>query len=270
MKSDVDAYNVAVAAAEAFLTEFPDSAFQATGNLASIEAYNPSFFSTYESAWAKNNFDYEEILYGESGQLTEHTLSAIGGDEKTQFYLGGQYMDEGGIIKNTATKDVWKTECRSEAKRKTKLSVSTNLVRSESDRGVTGNDNTNMTYGFSIGFTPSFLDIRQNSDGSFPVHPFNPSNPLETAEHFVNNEVTNRALGSFRLDYDVYKTDMANLSFLTVAGADFYSQENEVFIPPFLQIESSKDEAGQSVMTTTNNLNTNLSLNLVHKCNCQI
>ena len=58
---------------------------------------------------------------------------------------------------------------------------------------------------------------------------------------------------------------MANLSFLTVAGADFYSQENEVFIPPFLQIESSKDEAGQSVMTTTDNLNTNLSLNLVHK-----
>ena len=48
------------------------------------------------------------------------------------------------------------------------------------------------------------------------------------------------------------------LVFLTVAGADFYSQENEVFIPPFLQIESSKDEAGQSVMTTTDNLNTNL------------
>ena len=44
MKADVDAYNAAVAAAEAaFLTEFPDSAFEATGNLASIGAYNPSF-----------------------------------------------------------------------------------------------------------------------------------------------------------------------------------------------------------------------------------
>ena len=81
----------------------------------------------------------------------------------------------------------------------------------------------------------------------------------------MNNELTHRALGSLRLDYDIYKTDIANLSFLTVAGADFYSQENEVFIPPFLQIEASKDEAGQSVMTTTDNLNTNLSLNLVHK-----
>jgi len=216
--------------------------------------------------WAGNDFDYEEILYGEDGSLAEHTLSAIGGDETTQFYLGGQYMDESGIIKRTGyNKMSGRLNVDHRLNDKTKLSVSTNLVRSESDRGVTGNDNTNMTYGFSIGFTPSFIDISQNTDGSFPVHPLNPSNPLETAEYFVNNELTHRALGSLRLDYDVYKTDMANLSFLTVAGADFYSQENEVFIPPFLQIESSKDEAGQSVMTTTDNLNTNLSLNLVHK-----
>jgi len=122
-----------------------------------------------------------------------------------------------------------------------------------------------MTYGFSIGFTPSFIDIRQNDDGSFPVHPLNPSNPLETAEYFVNNELTHRALSALRLDYNLLRSETMNLDFLAVAGADFYNQENEVFIPPFLQIERSKDEAGQSVMTTTDNLNTNLSLNLVHK-----
>ena len=266
MKADVAAYNAAVAAAEAaFLTEFPDSSFEATGNLASIGVYNPSFFSTYETFWANNDFDYEEILYGETGQLTEYTLSATGGDERTQFYVGGQYMDEGGIIMNTGYEKMsGRLNVDHRLNDKTKLSVSTNLIRSESDRGVTGNDNTTMTYGFVIGGTPSFVDIRE-SDGAFPVNPFTPSNPLETANYFVNNEKTHRALGSLRLDYDVYKTDMANLSFLTVAGADFYSQENEVFIPPFLQIESSKDEAGQSVMTTTDNLNTNLSLNLVHK-----
>ena len=216
--------------------------------------------------WAGNDFDYEEILYGETGQLTEHTISAIGGDEKTQFYLGGQYMDEGGIIKNTGYKKLsGRVNVDHRLSEKAKVSVSTNLVRSESDRGVTGNDNTNMTYGFSIGFTPSFIDIRQNDDGSFPIHPLNPSNPLETAEYFVNNELTHRALGSLRLDYNLLRTDNMNLDFLAVAGADFYNQENQVFIPPFLQIESSKDEAGQSVMTTTDNLNTNLSLNVVHQ-----
>ena len=216
--------------------------------------------------WANNDFDYEGILYGETGQLTEHTLSAIGGDENTQFYLGGQFMDEGGIIKNTGYKKMsGRMNVDHRLSEKAKLSVSTNLVRSESDRGVTGNDNTNMTYGFSIGFTPSFIDIRQNADGSFPTHPLNPSNPLETAEYFVNNEVTHRALGSMKFDYNLFRADNMDLGFLAVAGADFYNQENEVFIPPFLQIESSKDEAGQSLMTTTDNLNTNLSLNLVHK-----
>ena len=218
-------------------------------------------------SWAGNDFDYEQILYGETGQLTEHTLSAVGGDESTQFYLGGQYMDEGGIIKNTGYKKLsGRMNLDHRLSEKAKVSVSTNLIRSEADRGVTGNDNTNMTYGFSIGFTPSFIDIRDtDGDGVYPINPTNPSNPLETAEYFVNNEVTHRALGSMTFDYNLYRASNMDLGFLAVAGADFYNQENEVFIPPFLQIESSKDEAGQSVMTTTDNLNTNLSLNLVHK-----
>ena len=216
--------------------------------------------------WAGNDFDYEEILYGETGQLTEHTLSAIGGNEKTQFYLGGQYMDEGGIIKNTGYEKIsGRVNMDHRFNEKAKVSVATNIIRTSADRGVTGNDNTNLTYGFSIGFTPSFVDIRQNADGSFPDNPMNPSNPLETAEHFVNNELTHRALGSLQFDYSIFQQSTQSLKFMAVAGADFYNQENTVFAPPFLQIEESKTNAGQSVMTTTDNLNTNLSLNFVHK-----
>ena len=217
--------------------------------------------------WAGNDFDYEEILYGETGKLTEHTLSAIGGNERTQFYMGGQYMDEGGIIVNTGYKKIsGRINVSHRFSEKAMLSVTTNLIRSEADRGVTGNDNTNMTYGFSIGFTPSFIDITDaDGDGVFPDNPTNPSNPLETAEYFVNNELTHRALGSLTFDYNLFKQANQSLSFLGVGGADFYNQENEVFIPPFLQIEESNDEPGQAVMTTTDNLNTNLSLNLVHK-----
>ena len=217
--------------------------------------------------WAGNDFDYEEILYGETGKLTEHTLSTVGGNERTQFYLGGQYMDEGGIIENTGYNKIsGRVNVDHRFSEKTKISVATNLVRSESDRGVTGNDNTNMTYGFSIGFTPSFIDIRDaDGDGEYPTHPYNPSNPLETAHYFVNNEVTNRALGSLIFDHNLFKQANQSLGLLAVGGADFYNQVNNVYIPPFLQIEESSDEPGQSVITSTDNLNTNLSLNLVHK-----
>ncbi len=255
-----------------------------TGTSALLKTMGHRVFETYQEAedqygadvaslgndasgnWANNDFDYEEILYGEEGALTEHTLSATGGDGRTQFYVGGQYMDEGGIIKNTGyEKFSGRLNVDHRLSDKAKVSIATNLVRSEADRGVTGNDNTNMTYGFSIGFTPSFIDIRKNADGSYPTHPLNPSNPLETADYFVNNELTHRALGSITLDYNLYRGVNQDLGLLAVAGADFYNQENQVFIPPFIQIEKSKDEAGQSVMTTTDNLNTNLSLNLVHK-----
>ena len=255
-----------------------------TGTSALLKTMGHRVFETYQEAedqygadvaslgndasgnWAGNDFDYEEILYGEEGALTEHTLSATGGDGRTQFYIGGQYMDEGGIIKNTGyEKFSGRLNVDHRLSDKAKVSIATNLVRSEADRGVTGNDNTNMTYGFSIGFTPSFIDIRKNADGSYPTHPLNPSNPLETSEYFVNNELTHRALGSLTLDYNLYRGVNQDLGLLAVAGADFYNQENQVFIPPFIQIEKSKDEAGQSVMTTTDNLNTNLSLNLVHK-----
>ena len=255
-----------------------------TGTSALLKTMGHRVFETYQEAedqygadvaslgndasgnWAGNDFDYEEILYGEEGALTEHTLSATGGDGRTQFYIGRQYMDEGGIIKNTGyEKFSGRLNVDHRLSDKAKVSIATNLVRSEADRGVTGNDNTNMTYGFSIGFTPSFIDIRKNADGSYPTHPLNPSNPLETSEYFVNNELTHRALGSLTLDYNLYRGVNQDLGLLAVAGADFYNQENQVFIPPFIQIEKSKDEAGQSVMTTTDNLNTNLSLNLVHK-----
>ncbi len=268
MQAVIDAYNAAVdAAGVALLEEYPDSSYTASGILASINAYDSDFFSTYEQYWLGRDIDYEEILYGETGQLRETTISASGGNDRTQFYLGGQYMDEGGIIKNTGYEKIsGRVNLDHRFSEKAKLSVSTNLVRSSSDRGVTGNDNTNMTYGFSIGFTPSFLEIRDtDDDGVYPSHPMNPSNPLETAEYFVNNELTHRALGSLKFDYNLLSQKTQSLDFLAVGGADFYNQENKVFIPPFLQIEKSNSEPGQSVMTTTNNLNTNLSLNLVHK-----
>jgi hypothetical protein len=79
-------------------------------------------------------------------------------------------MDEGGIITNTGYEKIsGRLNLTHRVSDKTKVTVATNLVRSESDRGVTGNDNTNQTYGFSIGFTPSFIDIRYGWGWNFPI-----------------------------------------------------------------------------------------------------
>ena len=93
-----------------------------------------------------------------------------------------------------------------------KIASTAYLARTKSDRGITGNDNTNKSYNFSFGFTPNFVDIRQNADGSWPDHPTNPSNPLHTVEVLTNEETVNRATGSVSADYTVFRTGSSSFS----------------------------------------------------------
>ncbi|MFQ6606364.1 MAG: SusC/RagA family TonB-linked outer membrane protein [Fidelibacterota bacterium] len=219
------------------------------------------------TTWIGRDIDYEEELYaGGDGNLLETTVSANGGNQTTQFYISGEHMEEAGTIVNTGF-ERWsgRMNISHRLSSKAKVALTTNLLRTSSDRGVTGNDNTNITYGFSIGFTPSFLDIRADAEGNYPDHPLNPSNPLHTASVFQNNELTNRAIGSVQFNYQFFETRKMSLSWITSTGADFYAQDNKVYSPSELQYEKTSDNPGQSVHTTTHSLNTNLYTNLVHR-----
>src|SRR5690606_16603646 len=69
-----------------------------------VEAtFNAAERAKYEATMAANGklYDFEDIIYGDTGFITETRLSATGGSDKTKFYLGGSFRDEGGIIKNT-------------------------------------------------------------------------------------------------------------------------------------------------------------------------
>ncbi|MCH8288785.1 MAG: SusC/RagA family TonB-linked outer membrane protein, partial [Candidatus Marinimicrobia bacterium] len=232
--------------------------------------------------------DYEDELYGETGMLWETTVSARGGTNKTQFYVSGMYKNDEGIVKNTGYKKYSaKINVKHRFSEKTKLDVYTSLIRSESDRAITGNDNTNTTFGFSLAFTPSYVDIRKCSAadvaaadvndnstrtgcfgllaGDYPVNPFNPSNPLHTRDVLTNNEIVYRSILSTKLTHSLFRKANQNLDFIVLAGIDFYSQENKAFSPPDLQFERVSDTPGSSILGEAESINTNLSLNLVHK-----
>lgn len=71
---------------------------------ASVEsAFGAAERAKYEATMAENGklYDFEDIIYGNTGFITETRLSATGGNDKTKFYVGGSYRDEEGIIKNT-------------------------------------------------------------------------------------------------------------------------------------------------------------------------
>ncbi|MGH7493237.1 MAG: SusC/RagA family TonB-linked outer membrane protein [bacterium] len=210
------------------------------------------------------NVDYEDVMYGEEGFLTETNLSARGGSDRTQFYLSGLLRDEDGIIAGSGyQKYGGRVNLNHRFSDRVKADAFLNYTRSESDRGITGNDNTNTTFGFSLGFTPHFYDIRPQS-GVYPVHPFNPSNPVQTRDLLINNELVNRTLGSLRLSWNLLRGQKQSLDFIVQTGVDFYSQENKIVSPPELQYEAGRDLAGASLFGTTESTNSNLYLNLAH------
>lgn len=236
--------------------KFPDSTsvFQKYGSPGvSIFRSNPNRF-----------IDYEDEMYGEEGLINETNISASGGTEQTQYYVSGLFRDENGIIKNTEyNKSAGRLNLFHKFSDRLRISALTSLTRSESDRAITGNDNTNTTLGFSVAFTPSFLDIRP-VNGAYPDHPFNPSNPLHTRDALTNNEIVYRTIGSVGLNWNIFQTENQVLDFIVQTGFDFFSQENKVISPPELQYERVASQPGASLLGETESINSNLYLNLAH------
>jgi TonB-linked SusC/RagA family outer membrane protein len=219
--------------------------------------------------------DQEDVLFGNKGFVTETSLSVRGGSENTQFYVSGLLQDEDGIVKETNYKKYsGKVNVNHKISERLKVSAYTTFARSESQRSITGNDNTNTTLGFSLGFTPSFIDL-ENPLGSggnlpaavetgYPIHPFNPSNPVETRDLLKNEETVYRTLGSARLDWNILRSQSQTLDFILQAGTDFFSAEHFVFSPNGLQYERNSALIGEALNGETESIFSNAYLHATH------
>ena len=217
----------------------------------------------------ENGFiDYEELVYGREGLTSETTVSVSGGDQDTRYYLSGLSLSENGIIENTGyEKQSARINVEQTFGDRLRLQLNSSLTRTESDRSITGNENQGATtLGFSVAFTPSYIDITQNEDGTFPDGPAG-SNPLQTVELLKNNEVAYRGILSGLLNFTVFQNDNQNLDLVVRGGADAYSLTNEIVSPPELQFEQNKalSVRGVSVAGETTSLSTNIWANFVHR-----
>ncbi len=227
------------------------------------DQYGPDGLALYNANGGKF-FDQEELMYGELGVLKQTNLSLTGGNNHTNYYLSGTFQDDGGIIKNTGYKrTAGNLNVNHKFTDRLDINVSTSIMRTVSDRGITGNDNTNTTFGFSLAFTPSFLDLRPKN-GVYPDHPFNPSNPFHTRDVFKNTETTTRAISALNLKWNAWRTENQNLDLVLQTGFDTYAMENFVFSPPELQFEKNSDQPGSVLNGKTNSLNWNTYLSAVH------
>ena len=208
-------------------------------------------------------YDYEKELYGNTGFTRNSVISLSGGNEKTSLYFSAASKDEEGIIKRTSYKN---NSVRLNVDHKIndniKVGISTNYINSSADRGLTGNDNTGVTFGVALTATPGFVELHPDANGVYPRNPFAGSNFLETRDKITNNENVSRFITGVNVDATLLKSARSFTKFVGRGGFDFYNLQTDARFPSSLQFQAVNK--GTSIQGFTKNLNTNFILSLVN------
>lgn len=215
-------------------------------------------------------YDYEKEIYGNTGGLYKTRLSVSGGDEKTKFYLAGSTGKEEGIAKNTGAKSS-SIRLNLDHKLNKKISVTSgsNYLNSQNDRSFFGNDNNGISIPYSLAYIPSYHELHQRPDGTFPDETIKSENPLALIDKSVNNEKTNRFIQSFSTAFQFLQNNQHNLKFVANGGLDYYLTEAITALPADLQSQLSLAPSvrGISRFSTSRSLNTNLQGIIVYNYN---
>jgi len=224
------------------------------------------FGASASTFWDANRFiDYEKEAYTNNPVNSDLSLSVSGGNDNTRYFVSAARRDEQGIVRNSfATKTSVRVNLDQRLSSRLQLQVGNELLNNANDRGLFGNDNAGNSIAYTLTKVPSFLDLRRQADGSYPVNPFYPSNPLQTIDQFKNGEGVWRNITTARLTANLVSTDKNTLQLIAFGGADILNQSNLIYSPPTLQFEPVDGLPGTSANSKTTNVQRNVNLNVVH------
>jgi TonB-linked SusC/RagA family outer membrane protein len=210
-------------------------------------------------------YDHDRDLAGRKPLSYSTLLSASGGTDRTQFFVSALNQHDGGIIANTYyDKQSLRTNLHQLVGSRLTFNLNLTAAHSAAGRSITNNDNTGTSLYATMPGVPSFIDLRQQADGSWPFNPFGSSNPLQTAALLRNDESVHRFIGGSSIDFAAITTASQTLDFKFVAGVDYFNQANSLYSPPDLQYEQLFGQPGTSILSGTNNLNLNINTSAVH------
>lgn len=208
-------------------------------------------------------YDYEKEVYGNTGFTRNTGLSLSGGSDKTDFFVSVAQKDESGIVKNTGYRhNSIRLNVNHRINNDIKIGISTNYINSSADRGISNNDNTGVSLGWALAYTPSFAELHVDERGNYPNNPFSSSNPLQTIALMRNNESVNRFIIGANVEAALQRNRISTTKLITRGGIDFYNLQTDVLFPGAMQ--SQAVSKGTSVQGFTRSLNTNFILSLVN------
>jgi TonB-linked SusC/RagA family outer membrane protein len=235
--------------------------------LAEAQASAPARFS---AADVKANFDacagfcdVQQDLFGEHPLSFETSLSARGGSDRTTFFVSGLNKYDGGIEMNT---DYQKQSVRLNLTHlladKLALQLNNNLVRTRTRRGISNNDNANITPAFVMAGNPSWFNMRPTG-GAYPVPIFG-ANLFQDRDFLETPEEVYRLISSGTLAWSPLTAQTQSIQLKLDGGIDRYNDAVNVVSPPFLFFEGDDGLPGTNTSLNANSLNANVNASAVH------
>ncbi|HUH47859.1 MAG TPA: SusC/RagA family TonB-linked outer membrane protein, partial [Arenibacter sp.] len=210
--------------------------------------FNATERAKFEAVMAENGklYDFEDIIYGETGFITETRLSATGGNDKTKFYVGGSYRDEGGIVKNTGfDRFSLRTNIDHRISDIFDFTSTTSYTRSNASRSFTGNENDGgLSYGYTLAYTRPWVNQFPDANGNYPVNPNYSGNPIFVRDNALNEDSNDRLVQGLTLNTNFLRTETDRLKLVTSGGLDYLANQTYVYVPETHQAQVQPGPGG--------------------------
>lgn len=204
--------------------------------------------------------DWQNQIFRQA-PMQNYQLSFSGGDERTQYAIGGGYFKQDGIVANSGF-DRYSFRVNLDRKLTNRIKIGNSLsvsrtltdqTRSDGDLGSSG-----LVTVAALQFPP-ILPVT-NPDGSYllvnPALTFTADNPVALAIDSRNRLAAYRAFGNVFADYDITE----GLTFRVLLGIDAVLQKRDAYLPRSV---SSGLAQGGSASVSTNQALTWLNENLL-------
>jgi TonB-dependent starch-binding outer membrane protein SusC len=208
--------------------------------------------------------DFEDQFYGGNPLSYETDLSLRGGSSGTTFYVAGLAKRDNAIQRNSYYQKQSVTANLSQLLG-SQLTLRSNneFVHSLTDRGISGNDNNDITSpGDIFSSTPTWVDLAAGGRNPWLG---SGSNPFQNADLVKSPEDVYRYIGSVNTTFSAYSSRRQTLDFTLLGGVDAFSYNSKIVSPPEAYFESNDGLNGTIVVNKQQNINANLNLSARHK-----
>jgi len=192
----------------------------------------PAFTDAQVAAFGKGT-DWQAAAF-RTAPIQNHEITLSGGDEKSRYYIAGNYFDQDGILLNTNFKRYsLRINYDRDISNYFKIGLSASTTYSEANSPAANIATTTLNSPNIITnliATSPVLPVK-DQNGNYVLNTYStiPSNPIQDLNSIINQNNVNRSVGSFFGEYKLVPGLTAKVSF----GADLANAKQNFYAPSY-------------------------------------